>query len=79
MTRQQAKGVNGKGNAKAKGQTGTIQRMVKRKEVPSQITLTLLASVGTVASGGTRRLSAGSRKKDQEANFQSQRFKRLRR
>ena len=39
--------------------------MVKRKEVPSQITLTLLASVGTVASGGTRRLSAGSRKKDQ--------------
>ena len=53
--------------------------MVMRDEVPRQMTLTSLVSVGTVASGDTRRPSAGSDRWTKDVNLQPQRFKRLRR
>ena len=60
--------IKAKAKAKGKGKTKTRKNMLKRKEVPRHMTLTLQASVGTVASGDTRRPSAGSRR-DKEVNL----------
>ena len=56
------KGKGEKDNGQAKGHAWTNDSV-------------LLASVGTVASGDTRRTSVGSRRKTKEANLQLQQFK----
>ena len=60
--------------AREKGKTGKGKDQDgEREEVPRQMTLTSLASVGTVARGDTGRPSAGSRR-TKEAHLWPQAF-----